>query len=47
MFAVELLQMNIGNYALSQGCTTFCYCRPHYFYFYEVSTAANEFELYL
>jgi len=19
-----------------QGCTTFCYCRPHYFYLYEV-----------
>jgi len=18
------------------GCTTFCYCRPHYFYLYEV-----------
>jgi len=22
--------------ALDQGCTTFCYCRPHYFYLYEV-----------
>jgi len=21
---------------LHQGCTTFCYCRPHYFYLYEV-----------
>jgi len=21
---------------LNQGCRTFCYCRPHYFYLYEV-----------
>jgi len=21
---------------LDQGCTNFCYCRPHYFYLYEV-----------
>ena len=25
-----------GKLALHQGCTTFCYCRPHYFYLYEV-----------
>ena len=30
---------------LDQGCTTFCYFWPHYFYLW--STAANEFELYL
>jgi len=22
--------------SLQQGCTTFCYCRPHYSYLYEV-----------
>jgi len=25
-----------GELPLHQGCTTFCYCRPHYFYLYEV-----------
>jgi len=24
------------RFTLSQGCTTFCYCRPHYFYLYAV-----------
>jgi len=36
--------------AFSQGCTTFSYCRPHYFYLYEVqppmsSSYINEMRL--
>jgi len=28
--------MQARGFRLTQGCTTFCYCRPHYLYLYEV-----------
>jgi len=40
---VQTIAFEINPYAggtnshfLNQGCTTFCYWRPHYFYLYEV-----------
>ena len=31
---------------LDQGCTTFCYCRPHYFYLYEVRPPMSSSYIY-
>jgi len=31
---------------LEQVCTTFCYCRPHYLYFYEVRPPMNPSYIY-
>jgi len=31
---------------LEQGCTAFCYCRPHYFYLYEVRPPMSSSYIY-
>jgi len=31
---------------LEQECTTFCYCRPHYFYLYEVRPPMSSSYIY-
>jgi len=35
-----------AHYPLDQGCTTFCYCRPHYFYLYEVRLPMSSSYIY-
>ena len=35
-----------GRVCLCQGCTTFCYCRPHYFYLYEVRPPMSSSYIY-
>jgi len=32
---------------IDQGCTTFCYCRPHCFYLYEVRPPLSSSYTYL
>jgi len=35
-----------GEFPLHQGFTTFCYCRPHYFYLYEVRPPMSSSYIY-
>jgi len=40
-YAMPLLVVTLG-----QGCTTFCYCRQHYFYLYEVRPPMSSSYIY-
>ena len=42
---VKDLQL-LSNYTQDQGCTTFCYCWPHYFYLYEVRLPMSSSYIY-
>jgi len=35
-----------GELPQHQGCTTFCYCRPHYFYLYDVRPPVSSSYIY-